>query len=474
MTGWQDFFSGILTWIADAHHATLDWLYQKDQVIDSIKKASSVEMAKTIYDIQPQIIRDDPDVKNVYKLKTISLPAEAKNTGDVITDLLTTVSDTFAGAGKAIAETYMKIEPATPETALETALKLVSLDIGKDISIGVANFTSEIISAGQFETLADFWKFIGRKTGYGGPITMLMKAPIELGVISPLSKALHAQYRDKYLGSREALMLATKGHITDDILEKAFAYEGFPDWAIEAQLKDRYRELRLGELAWAMSDSAVSDTWLDDKLKAALYAPEDRPIIIGMLRERYMRTYRDRVASQLRNHYKEGYISAKDFRLKLTDLKVPLGVRDMIVQESDLMYRYDYNADLITTWMTQYKNDIINEDQLRGNLAKIIADPARVEGQVQKSKAARSPVPIAKPKTVTQGIRVSSKPSWSSIIIDEKDTGLLAPDTITTTAGRHTLVISMEGYEDASYDLNVPEGIYMEVHAELGKIGETI
>lgn len=447
---------------------------KKQYQIDQINKLATYGQVESFYNNMALEMQKDPDILATYNARLADASLIATRSKSQIERLIDAATAPFEPAGNALAQLYMNIPVTTPETALAAATKLVALDFAKDIGIGIAGLAAETGSAGQIDTLTHFHRFMKTKTGYMGPITMLMKSPIELGLIAPLSKQLHSQYRDKWLASQVAMNLATKGHLDDDHLRKAFQYEGYPDWAIDATLKDRYRELRLGELAWAMSDSAVSDEWLDEKLKAALYAPEDRPIIIGMLRERYLRTYRDKVASQLKNHYKEGYISAQGFRLKLASLNIPLGVRDMMVQEADLLYRFDLNADLLATWTLAYKNDIISENVLRGNLATIIADPARVEGQVNKATAARKPVKVAEPKEPTQGIRIASKPSWSSIILDDRDTGLLTPDTVTTSAGRHTLVIRAEGFEDAAYDLDVPEATYMEVHAELVGIGETI
>ena len=244
----------------------------------------------------------------------------------------------------------------------------------------------------------------------------------------------------------------------------------FVDWMIDAMITDYWRELRLGEIAWALNDALADEKWLDEKLQLAAYAPEDRPVIIRMIQEKYLRSYRDRVASQLRNMYKEGYISYADFSAGLKTLGVPDKVRNMLASEAQYLYKQDRNADLITTWITAYRNDVLNENTLRGNLSSIIVDPQRVEDWMQRAKAQRKPESVAVPKTQTQGVRVASKPSNALISLDGSNTGKLTPETLTTSTGKHTVLVSAAGYEDAEYEVDLQAGQFVELYAQLVKL----
>jgi hypothetical protein len=455
--------TGLIDYILNTYDAIWGKQAKKQNAINLLSVNASKEFIQTAYKSLPPEVQQDPDVKSVYSTKIASAP-------DYTNSILAPVQKAAEDIAKWMTDTYMNITPATPDTAKTVAMALVAADATKDVAIGMLGLSAEVLSAGQVDTTTDFFKFMRAKTGYGGPMTMIMKSPIELGVISPLSKALHSQYRDKWLSSQEALILSTKGHLDEDHMQKAFQYEGYPDWAIKATVADRYRELRVGELAWAMTDSMTDDKWIDEKLKAALYSPEDRPLITRMLRERYLRPYRDQVAGMLTSLYKEGYITYAQFSDRLKQLGIPEQVRNMMASKAQYQYTMDYNTDLISTWVTAYKNDIINEDILRGNLSTILADPARVAGLVNKAKAARKPVSVAVPKPVEQGIHVSSKPSNSVIILDGRDSGKLTPETLTTSIGTHTVLVSADGYHDYEFNVNVGAGEFVEVYAVLDEV----
>ncbi len=417
------------------------------------------------YEALPDDVKNDPKVKAQYEDMKRLLP---KSEDGIIGNAQKLADET----GKWLTETYMNITPATPDTAMDAALKILSLDTAKDITIGMAGLASEVVSAGQVETATDFFKYVRTKTGYGGAMTMLMKSPIELGVIRPLSYQLHKNFRTTYINSQTAMRLFTKELIDETAMRNAFAYEGYNEALTDAMIKDQWRELRLGELAWSFNDSTVDDAWLEKRLQYATYAPEDRARIMKMLKDKFLKTYRDRVANQARNEYKEGYISYEKFSDIIKALGFGEAVRNLLASEADYLFHIDYYADLRATWMTAYKNDVINENVYRGNLKTIMVDDVRVEAEINKAKASRKPTSVGVPAAAQQGIKVSSKPSNAMIILDDQDTGRLTPDTLSISPGTHTLLISAPGYEDAGFEIEVQPGKFVEVYAPLEKILE--
>lgn len=442
------------------------------RIVTEIKYKPKLPQVIRYYEGLPPEMKANPDVLAAYNERVFSLGELQPVNNTEIERIINSAHKPFEEMGMKIAKIYMDIPAATPETALNRAIAIVGLDFAKDIGIGVTGLAAEALSLGQIDATTDFFKFFKSKTSYGGVMTMLMKAPLELGVYAPLSYGLHAQFRDLYLRGQTALTLATKGHISEERMRKAYAYEGYQEWMIDAVVKDRWRELRLGEIAWAFNDALIDSEWLNEKLRLALYAPEDRPVIVAMIQAKYLRTYRDRVATQLRNQYKEGYISAQDFRIKLAAAGIPLKVRDMLIKEADLLFSFDMNADQIAAWEAQYlKTPSMTDAELRALYSTIIVDPARIEPRIAKVRAQRSKTP-ALPKPVTQGAKVSSKPSWAQISLDFLDTGKLTPETVETSIGEHKLTISADGYEPYREDFRVKEGEFVEIYAMLSPLPE--
>lgn len=488
-------FGDLLDYLASALLKSLGMRDTKERAILNIRLAMSKEGATRYYNALPEELRNDPNVQYAYQLKTADLEKEEEAQKSLIEEIAEGVVEAYKPLGTRIAKTYMEFKSIPIATAYETAVNLVALDFAKDVSIGIAGLALETGSAGQINTMTDFFKFFKSKTGYGGAITMLMKHPVEMALLRPMKYAFHSQFRNELPPLWDIADMDVKGNLAatsaltgfasgifgigkpsatnKDIFNAVGGYEGYEQWYLDAKWDSRWRELRLGEIAWALSDSLVDDTQLDRMLGYAKYAPADRVIIIKFIKARYLRPYRDRVATQFRNEYKEGYISAQEFRLKLAGLEIPLPVRNLMIFEADALFRLDMYADQIVAWEAQYlKTPTMTDAELRALYSTIIVDPARIEPRIAKVRAQRSKTP-ALPKPVTQGVKVSSRPSWAQISLDYVDTGKLTPETVETSIGEHKLTIIADGYEPYREDFSVKEGEFVEIYAVLIPLPET-
>jgi len=454
-------------------------------VIQNLSGTSTKEAADSYYESLPENIKNDPDVKKAYEKFRDEKQSLTKDVVDKIVQLA-------ADAEKELLGIMDRVECVPVAEAKATALKLLAADTVANVGIGVAGVTVEALGMGQIDTFTDFHKFLRARTGYGGPMTMLMKAPVEMALMRPLSYQLHDTFRNEIPALGDFITASMKGDTTkmnavaefnkslfgagrpvnDDggIYKRFMAFKGFPEWHANAIWEGRWNEPSLREIGLALMYSDLPEKILKDKLQRAGYSPEDIEWMYPALREQLVKPYRDRVINQLRNLYKEGYIDQATFKARLTQLNAPAIIQNLLVVESEYYFTYDYNYDMIGMWQTAYKNDIISEDILRGNLATIIKDPRRIESAVYKAKTARRPATIAEPKATTQGIRISSKPTNAYIILDGADTGKLTAETLTMAAGKHRLRIEADGYEDAEYDIDVPAGIFIEIYAILEKI----
>jgi len=80
------------------------------------------------------------------------------------------------------------------------------------------------------------------------------------------------------------------------------------------------------------------------------------------------------------------------------------------------------------------------------------------------------PATIKPPKEITQGIKITSKPTYAEVWLDKKDTGKLTTETINTTTGKHTVMLRLDGHYDVEYEVTVAATSYVELHVVMEKI----
>lgn len=485
MAGAIETVKAMFSWVMN--EADLIWGKQakKRDALNILNEQASTGFHETAWKhISPEL-KADPDVKQAYE-KSLKRDEfyenEAKQSLDYamggVEKFIT--SEFFPSTVTAISDSYAK------------AKAFALLDLGKDLGMGALGLGVEIASAGQIDTFTKSWQFVRSKTGFGGISTMVLRAPLEMALIRPLSYHLHDAYRNELPDMNMISDMSVKGNLertnalkgfgegifgvgkntqTDkDLFDAIGGYRGYEQWYIDALWDTRWRELRLGEIAWAMTDATIDDAKLDKMLQYAKYNPDDRPILISILKEKYYKPYRSRLEVQYRNMYKVGYISAQDFRIKLAKIGIPLNVRDWLVEEADLIAKQDLNADMIAAYTAQFlKDPAMSEAEFRTQLSSVIVDPARVEPLIMKARISRSKVPVL-PTAAKQGVKITSKPSWSQIMVDYVDTGLLSPETVEITPGVHTITIYADGYEPYTEEVTITEGQFVEVHAVLVEI----
>ena len=481
MSGIDNLIGWFNTWIADAtrgfsHEGRIQ------QKVDAIDRVGNLDTLENVWAVMDETYKKEPVVIAAYNT------AKAKNLPEA-PPLVDAIGKYFDVTIESLKKTYMNIEPVPVSGAFGAAVGIVAADFAKDMAVQGIGIIAEAASAGQMDTVTDAFKVVRAKTGYGGIITMLMKAPLEMALMRPLSYQLHDTFKNEIPPVNILLGAAVKGDLdTSDVISgfnsslfgkennvasgieiyrRLNHYAGVDDWAIDAILKGMYREPSLYEIMYLMEAKFGDDEWTLEKLRRTGYDLADRTMLLPILKNKYLKIYRDKVATQYKNLFKEGYITAQTFRLKLAGLDYPTAMIDLLVSEAEALFIYDRNVDLRTTWRTAYKNDLINENDYRAYLGTIMADPARIEDEIGRAAATRKVPKPAVPKIITQGIRVSSKPSWSTIYLDDVNTKKMTPETVETAVGSFVVKLTATDYINFITTVNVPEGKFPEMFAEM-------
>ena len=256
MAGAIETVKAMFSWVMN--EADLIWGKQakKRDALNILNEQASTGFHETAWKhISPEL-KADPDVKQAYE-KSLKRDEfyenEAKQSLDYamggVEKFIT--SEFFPSTVTAISDSYAK------------AKAFALLDLGKDLGMGALGLGVEIASAGQIDTFTKSWQFVRSKTGFGGISTMVLRAPLEMALIRPLSYHLHDAYRNELPDMNMISDMSVKGNLertnalkgfgegifgvgkntqTDkDLFDAIGGYRGYEQWYIDALWDTRWR-----------------------------------------------------------------------------------------------------------------------------------------------------------------------------------------------------------------------------------------
>jgi len=431
----------------------------------TLRVGPSKEKVDEMYHSLPDEAQSNPLVAKLYGRLTLHLLNE-KTAAELTLSGFHELADPLV---ETLIDPLMNIPVLKPEEAFEKAKTLLKLTIGKDITIGAAGVIAEGASLGQLDTLTNFYNNINSKIGFGGPATMLLSSPIEMGLIKPLSYGLHAKFRNVIPSVGEAITMHNKGDLEDVHLKNTFAWSGYYPWYEAAVRKGATREPFIYDLLRMSEGEEFDPGWLWAKAVRRQYSHEDATKLVKGQLAKYYLTYRRAVAGSYGRLHKEGFRSDDELSATLKGFGFSDSVTNLMVAKDKLDYEYDYKMDLRAAYRDGFKKDLLTEGEFRTCLAGIGMVDERIGGEVLRETMRKTPKVTEKIIVERQGIKITSKPSGAHIYMDGTDLMLITPETIDTSAGRHTMDLYVPGYKVWSGEFSVPADRFIEEKVELEK-----
>jgi len=467
MATWTDRLDGWINWVLGF---AFGMVFLVTAMAITLKVGPSKEAVDKMYDSLPDETKSNPLIAKLYGKLTLHLLNE-KTAKELTLKGFHDLADPLL---KDLMDPLMNIEVLSPDAAYEKAKSLLALTLGKDIAVGAAGVAAESASLGQLDTLTNFYGYINSKIGFGGPATMMLKAPTELGLIRPLSYKLRSMYKNEIPPPREAMLFYNKGDLSEDKMMLMFDYYGYPDWYKEATLLGRTREPFVYDLLRMSEGMEFDMNWLTKKAKRREYCEEDAALIVkGQVAKYYMK-YRRTVVSAYNKLYKEGFIGEDELWAIIKNFGLSESVTNLFVERAKLDYEYDRKMDLVAAYKDGFKKDLLTEADFRTCLAGIGMVDERIEDAVFRETMRKMPKVKEKVIVERQGIKITSKPSGAHIYMDGVDLMLITPETIDTTPGRHTMDLYVPDYKVWSGEFEVPADRFIEKKVELEKFGEVV
>lgn len=421
-------------------------------------------------DMLPEFIQSNERVMEVFdRLRRYAITEEELKAGaeKVVHDLADPLIDSLI-------EPLMNIPVLKPEEAFDKAKVLLGLTFGKDIAVGAAGVAAEAASLGQLDTLTNFYNSINSKIGFGGPATMMLKAPTEMGLVRPLSYNLHAKFRNVIPSVGEAITMYNKGDLAAEHLTNVFAWSGYYPWYEDAVRLGATREPFVYDLL-RMSEGEEFDTdWLWRKAVRRQYSHEDATKLVKGQVAKYFLTYRRAIGGAYGRLHKEGFRSDDELYSTYIGFGFSESVSNLMLERGKLDYEYDRKMDLLAAYKDGFRKDLLTEADFRTCLGGIGMIDERIADTVFRETMRKTPKVKVKVIVERQGISLKSKPSGAHVYMDGVDLMLLTPEKIDTSPGDHTLDLYYPGYLVWTETFSVPSDRFIEALAELKEFEEFI
>jgi len=273
-----------------------------------------------------------------------------------------------------------------PEDATTLALKLYGVAMGLGMAAhGVATLTElahPLKTVGLHQTAA----IIGDFAGFG----RLAGATIGPLVNRVLGQAMTYAVQDRYRPNipRENLLIEfrSKREIDKAEFDMAMGYQGYSKYWTDIverwQWKDprMFEILRLAdvgleqgpppaeEMGWltrfGVTGKRLKDWWLYRKFMRAGYEDCDIPVMVRFIHRREVSFALTYVRTAIRRNYRWGYLSDEELDKWMDRLQLPEQAKEWIFWAGELDREYFYRQDLQSYYVTAYRNDVINDDEL--------------------------------------------------------------------------------------------------------------
>jgi len=142
------------------------------------------------------------------------------------------------------------------------------------------------------------------------------------------------------------------------------------------------------------------DWWLQRKFMRAGYEDVDIPVMIRFIHRREVAFALTYVRTAIRRNYRWGYLTDDELEQWIDRLQLPEQAKKWIKDAGDLDREYFYRQDLQRFYVTAYRNDVLDDDELMVSLIAMGLPARETEIIVRTEKVKKKPkpaLPVAAP-----------------------------------------------------------------------------
>jgi predicted DNA-binding transcriptional regulator AlpA len=181
-------------------------------------------------------------------------------------------------------------------------------------------------------------------------------------------------------------------------------YHGLGDKWLDDLYDDSFTPPRYFPLK-AMADAGIWDEeFYTSQLMKSGYTPPMIKGMLSMLQKMSLGEIKGVMLPLAITRFREGFSDVADLKTELGALGLPESKIDLYIFAAQLSYQTDYASDMLAAYRTQFRKDMITEDDFRKLLKGLGINPLKVEGYVLRENASKfKPPKVTKvPKVIPE------------------------------------------------------------------------
>jgi hypothetical protein len=303
------------------------------------------------------------------------------------------LKDLFTNTFRAIMQILGIGAPLEPENALIHAIEVAIPAFLVNFGIFLAATSSDLLhplkGTGVVPSAIEIVRSLGPEIVSGAIVGSYAFAVVE----APLKLYWHSLARPTRPRGPLTDRMFFHGAIDMPTVRKMMAYEGFPDWAIDAWVRSWWQEPSDRLIIALVDDPSIPPGWIRTKLQDRGYSAVDIDVLVNYAQNKALGKVKGSREGTVITRYSQGYISDDEFTQEL----LALGYRPELISKARaaavLGRDTDERKELVKVWTEQFRKDLLTVDEFRSNLETVLVSTRLIESIIELERARRFPTP---------------------------------------------------------------------------------
>lgn len=322
--------------------------------------------------------------------------------------------------------------PVTPERSVQIAAGMFGSAVGFGALAHGMALAVEALPNIKYMGVHYLSAFVARMGSFGTISTATMGVIAALAIREPFGYYMKSILRPTQPREMDLQIMAVKPDINLETFRQGMKYQGYTDFWIDAFERTMYHEPSYFELSMLGEDEAATEEWLFTKARRSGYTEVDATIFVSSMIKKVTRDQRKEYYKQAFNAFKEGFISDTQFKERLDHLDIRPEAKELATDAANLAYQTDLNKELISTYRTAFRQDLIDDRELEVSLSSLGMTEERVYSLVELEWVKKEPkiLKAERKEIETEWRKIQSE--HSRLYIESFRRGLITEDQLAT------------------------------------------
>jgi hypothetical protein len=280
---------------------------------------------------------------------------------------------------------------ASPATAMPTALAALKSAAKLGLDAHFLSVAAEMFMPLKHLGIPEAAAFMVDLAGFKPMASAISGSLVEGAITRPMRFWSSSVFAPEIPGPGDLAQLRRKRVISEVDYVAGLRYHGFNQERGDLFAQTVYRDPMIRDLAIAIEDTTVEETWINERVRRAGFSDEDADHLTRALMQRANKSSRSKVLSAANSAFADGVLSAADHSTVLDGLGLGPGAIALEQQAALINEQHDYVKQAITTYRKQYTNDVITRSDFALALSSLGLEAGRQSLELADADAQRAP-----------------------------------------------------------------------------------